>query len=415
MAWKTRAFMVAAAAAIVGCEGRTPILANSPPPIGAPTGGLEGTARYEGVYDDHGGIAVQLAGGSTTRQTQTDATGHFAFAGVPVGSYTLTFSRDRYASQSATVSVAIATASVPVVTLSNHALVYASPSLYDQTHAQSLTSLVLTPDRQHLAFVEGGVLKSIGLDGSQPTTVRDFHLRPGDAIDSFDWSTRGLAFAYVASGSSPTYSLNLASDPAGSATVATSSSDLLISPIYSPDGGAIAFLARTSEPWANLDASGSVVASGSQQLAVSRWDLSTGTWTRLAAYPINKAWNYGFGPISWTPSGILFHKPMFCNLQYVAVSGDGLYLLNPATAGLAKLFYYSWYDHCLSTDGQTVYFHSGRTLYGRKVSDPGNYSQGAFPVGYDASTQMAGLVMGSSGDRVYYLSARGIEVMTLLR
>lgn len=394
-----------ALAIIAGC--RSP---SGPTPEPGPTGSVSGTARFEGQIR-HEGLTVRLASADLQRETRTDAKGRYAFEGAPYGAYSLEFEQPRYFSQRQAVSLASPSSSVATITLSNHRVIYPGTTLYDAERALPLTSLTLTPGGAGLAFVEAGTLKRIALDGSAPQTVRSFGLAAGERIDSFDWTGAGLAYAVAASGSgTPRHDLwrTVGPDPAGPAQLATSSADVLIAPAFSPDGTAIAYLAQVQEPWTST----ALGLSGQAQLAIVKQD-ATGRETSLARFPIHPQWSFGFGPIQWGALGILFHKPMFCTLSYTygQSDGDGLFLLDPSSAALQKLWFYSEYDHAPSRNGEWVYFHSGRSVFKRRVDDSRPYNQGAVTIGYDASLQVGSLCPSPGGDRLYYVSGRGIEEM----
>lgn len=372
---------------------------------------LAGVAKYEGLYS-HAGIHVQLSSRAFQAETETDATGQYGFTHLASGSYQVSFTKPGYYTQTQAVTLPIASSSVPAVTLTNHRLLYASSALYDPSRYQARTSLVLTPDRAHLAFVAGNALTRIALDGSNPSVVVTFSLASTESIDSFDWTNAGLVYAQTGTGSASIWRTS-AADPASPPQLATRSANPLLSPVFSPDGTSIAFLEHQLDP-----------ATSSFELAFYRQNLADQTIAPIGAFDISSAYDYGLGPLAWTPAGLLFHKPMYCaiyqNRHADGPVGDGIYLLSPDNVStpqgsrLTKLWFYSDYDHCLSSDAQVVYFHDGRRILARKVNDPSDYDQGAVPVGYDGTAYVASLVAGPSGDRLYYVSARGIEEMSLL-
>lgn len=400
--------LVLAIASLSGCRAPGGTVEPSPPP--APAGSVTGTARFEGQVQ-HAGLLVRLVSGDASRETHTDAKGRYAFEDVPYGDYALDFEQPRYFSQRQAVSLATPSASVQTIVLSNHRVIYPSATLYDAARTLPLTSLTLVPGGAGLAFVEAGILKRIPMAGGAAQPVRDFGLAPGDVVDSFDWTGAGLAFAVSASGSSaPRYDLwrTAGSDPAGAVQLATTSEAPLLAPAFSPDGNALAFLAQVPEPWSSTE----LGLSGQSQLAIVKRDAQ-GSETSLARFLIHPQWSFGFGPIQWGTRGILFHKPMFCTLSstYGLLDGDGLFLIDPASAALKKLWFYSEYDHAPSRDGEWVYFHSGRSVFKRRIDDARPYNQGAVTVGYDASLQVGSLCPSPGDDRLYYVSGRGIEEM----
>ncbi|MNY12678.1 hypothetical protein D3C86_1457730 [compost metagenome] len=304
------------------------------------------------------------------------------------------------------MSLSSPSANVSTVTLSNHRVIYPSRTLYDAGEGLPLTSLTLTPDDNGLAFVEDGALKRIGLDGSGPRIVRDFGLAPGDRLDSFDWGPKGLAYAVASSGALPPR--HAIWRGAGPVQLATSSAVPLMAPAFSPDGTALAYLAQVQASWTAPE----LGLTGENQLDIVKQDAE-GRETSLARFPIHPQWSFGFGPLQWTPRGILFHKPMFCTLSYTygQTDGDGLFLLDPGSAQLRKLWFYSEYDHTLSPDQAWVYFRSGRSVLKRRLDDTSAYNIGAVSVGYDASLQVGSLCLSPGGDRLFYVSGRGIEEM----
>lgn len=372
---------------------------------------LAGVAKYEGLYS-HAGIHVQLSASAFQAETETDATGQYSFPHLASGSYQLSFTKPGYYPQAQVVTLPLAPSSVPGVTMTNHRLIYPNAALYDPSRYQARTSLVLTPDHAHLAFAEGNALKRIALDGSNPSVVVTFSLPATERIDSFDWTSAGLVYAQTGTGSASIWRTS-AADPTSPLLLATQSANPLLSPVFSPDGSAIAFLEHQVDP-----------ANNSFELAFYRQNLADQAIAPVGAFDISSSYDYGLGPLAWTPAGLLFHKPMYCaiyqNRHADGPVGDGIYLLSPDNLStpqgsrLTKLWFYSDYDHCLSTDAQVVYFHDGRRILARKVSDPSDYDQGAVPVGYDGSADVASLVAGPRGDRLYYVSARGVEEMTLL-
>lgn len=403
--------------ALWGCDpghGVTPTVTGA----SLASGAVSGVAKYEAVDSPHAGITVRLTGPGLQAETTTDDRGRYAFGNLATGSYELHFERSRYYPATQSVSVESSTASVPAVTLSNHRLLYASTDLYDTQHFTSLTSLTLAPDGAALAFVERGVLKTLPLEGGSPTVVRDLQPPSGTVVDSFDWTRAGLCYSQVEAGSTSRLYLTAGADPTGPLQVATRSERLLICPVFSPDGTEIAYLTHLAEPWTLTNGDGSVGATGSSRLAVMKQGRASMTASRIADFPINASWNYGFAPLAWTPAGLLCHKPMFCDIYRVNnpadnALGDGIYLLSPAGA-LKKLYYYSDYEHCLSVDSQVLYFHEGRRLYARRVDDPHPYNQGQSIVGHDRTGMVGNMVAGPGNARLYYVSARGVEELTLL-
>lgn len=398
--------------ALVGCDpagGVAPATTGRSPAPEARA--ISGVARYEGLDAPHGGITVRLVGPEGAAETTTDQGGGYGFEHLPAGRYALSFLHAAYVTATRSVTLEAASASVEPVLLSNHRPIYASATLYDPRAYASRTSLVLAPDGEHLAFVEEGVLKTVPLAGGAATPVRDLQPPTGSVVDSFDWTAHGLAYALVEAGASSSLWVTTGADPTGAVVAATRSADLRLCPSFGPDGTELAYLARVREPWTMAD------AHGAYQLAVVKQARNADTATRLASFPINPSWDYGFGPLTWTPSGLLFHKPMFCDIYRNDPSfgpvGDGIFLLSTAGA-LQKLYYYSNYEHCLSGDGQVLYLHEGRRIVARRVDEPGPYNQGQVPVGYDRTGMVGPMVMGKAGDRLYYVSGRGIEEMMLL-
>lgn len=416
--------LLAILVALSGCElgpGTTPPVTGTPAPTGtggATSGALSGSAKYEAVDSPHGGITVRLSAPGFQAETTTDDLGRYAFSNLPPATYALDFERAYYHPASRSIAVDGATASVPAVTLSNHRLLYASSGLYDIRHFASLTSLILAPGGNGLAFVEAGVLKTLKLEGGQPSVVRDLQPPAGSVVDSFDWTAAGLVYSLVEGGATSSLQLTAGADPAGPIQVATSSSRLLICPVLSPDGSEVAYLGHVAEPWRLDNADGSLAFTGDYRLALLKQGRSAAAATRLGDYSINGQWNYGFGPLQWTVAGLLFHKPMFCDIYRNDPAdgpiGDGIFLADPTDGSLKKLYYYSNYEHSLSADGQILYFHEGRRVYARRVDDPRPYNQGHAIVGYDRTGMVGNMVAGPGGDRLYYVSARGIEEMTLL-
>ncbi len=408
--------------ALSGCDlsgsgVQVPSTGQTPTPGPAGDGVLSGVVKYEAVDTPHSGITVRLVGPGGAAETTTDDAGKYRFSDLATGSYELSFERSRYFTATRSVSVESGGVTVPTVTLSNHRLLYASASLYDAPNINSLTSLVVAPGGDRLAFVEGGVLKTIPLTGGTATVVRDLQPAAGSVVDSFTWTAGGLAFAQIEAGATSSILVTSGQDPMGPFQTATSSPALMLCPALSPDGTQLAYLARVPELWTLPNGDGSS-ATGSFQLAVVKQERSTATATRVGIYPINVSWNYGFGPLEWTSSGLLFHKPMFCDIYrndpaYGPV-GDGIFLLSPTDGALKKLYYYSDYEHTLSPDGQILYFHEGRRVYARRVGDPRHYNQGHVVVGYDRSGRIGNMAMDPAGDRLYYVSPSGIEEMTVL-
>lgn len=412
------ACLVALAGCDLGRGGVTPPVTGASPGVTGALGAVSGVAKYEAVDTPHSGITVRLTAPGFQAETTTDEKGRYAFQNLNPGAYELRFERSRYYPATQSIGVDTATASVPTTTLSNHRLLYASADLYDLPHMASLTSLTLAPGGNGLAFVERGVLKTLPFEGGTPTVVRDLQPPAGTVVDSFDWTSAGLIYSRVEGGATASLYLTAGSDPTGPLQVATSSARLLLCPVLSPDGAEFAYLTHVAEPWTLENADGSTAATGDFRLAVVKQAKSAATGTRVGLYPINGQWNFGFGPLQWTTAGILFHKPMFCDIYRNNPSdgpvGDGIFLLSPGDGALTKLYYYSDYEHCLSADGRLVYFHEGRRVYGRRVDDPLPYNQGQFILGYDRTGMVGNMIPGPGGDRLYYVSARGLEEMTLL-
>lgn len=413
--------LMALTVALSGCDlagsGLKPPITGTSPAPSAPGGGVSGVAKYEAVDSPHRGITVRLTAPGFQAETLTDDAGKYHFSGLTAGTYDLLFERSRYFAATRSVAIEASTASVPTVTLSNHRLIYASSTLYDQPHVASLTSLVLAPGGDGLAFVEGGVLKTIPLTGGTPTVVRDLQPAPGTIVDSFDWTPAGLAYAQVQAGATSSLFVTTGADPRGPVQVATTSPSLMICPALGPDGTEVAYLAHVPEPWSVPNGDGTSTT-GDFHLAIVKQPRGSTTGTRVGRYPINGSWNFGFGPLAWTSAGLLFHKPMFCDIYRNEPTdgpiGDGIYLASPTTGALQKLYYYSNYEHTLSPDAKLLYFHEGRRVYARRVDDPRPYNQGHYIVGYDRTGMIGNLAVAPAGDRLYYVSPRGIEEMTPL-
>lgn len=411
------ALLVALAGCDLGGTGvKPPVTGHSPVPVSG-EGTLSGIVKFEAVDAPHGGIVVRLSAPGVAAETTTDDTGKYQFTGLASGSYELSFERSRYFTATRSVTLE-ATASVPTVTLSNHRLLYASSTLYDALNVSSLTSLVLAPGGERLAFVEGGVLKTLPLAGGAATVVRDLQPPAGTVVDSFDWTNAGLVYARVEGGATSSLLVTAGADPLGPLEVATTSANLLIAPALSPAGTELAYLAHLKEPW-SLDHGDGSPTTGQFRLAIVKQTRGQATATRVGTYNINAQWNFGFGPLAWTSAGLLFHKPMFCDIYRNDPAdgpvGDGIFLISPADGALTKLYYYSNYEHTLSPDGRILYFHEGRKVLGRRVDDARPYNQGQYVVGYDRTGMVGNMVTSPQGDRLYYVSARGIEEMTLLK
>lgn len=407
--------------ALAGCDptgpGVKPPVSGTSPAPSAHGGAVSGVAKYEAIEAPHAGITVRLTAPGFAAETTTDPSGKYRFTGLEAGTYELRYERQRYFPATRSVEVEDATASVPSLILSNHRLLYETSALYDQPHVASLTSLVLAPGGDRLAFVEGGVLKTLPLAGGAPAVVRDLQPAPGTIVDSFDWTAAGLAYAQVEAGATSSLFVTSGADPLGPLSVATTSARLMICPAFSPSGTEFAYMAHVAEPWSLPNGDGTFTT-GEFHLTLVKQARGSSEGTRVGRYAINGSWNYGFGPLSWTAAGLLFHKPMFCDIYQNAPTdnpaGDGIYLVSPSNGALKKLYYYSNYEHCLSPDDQILYFHEGRRVYGRRVDDPRAYNLGHYIVGYDRTGMIGNLVMGPAGDRLYYVSSRGIEEMTLL-
>lgn len=73
--------------------------------LGSGTGDIHGYVKDSSTNIGLGGASVTFSGGGTTRNTSTDANGHYSFSGVPAKSAAITASKSNYSTSSVNVSV----------------------------------------------------------------------------------------------------------------------------------------------------------------------------------------------------------------------------------------------------------------------------------------------------------------------
>lgn len=395
-------------------------------PLDAPAalGSLSGRARLEGVYTDQGTITLRLSGPTGERVTETDAKGNFRFDGVPVGTYALTATRERYFPVSLSAVTVAPEATLPPLTLRNHRELLALSGHYDAsrleeaedpefggtvpTRSPFLTNLTLSPDGERLGFLLGGSIKSVRLDG---TDLRTEHtLPPGTQADWVDWGRAGfLLRAWTGDASASVVLLGAQ----GRRELVPAGADEVFAPVFSPDESDVAYVryeSRTQSPQLMR-----VAADGGPPALLmdllDRLNLR-GVWTGT--------FGMMFAPIDWRPEGLMFHAPMTCQLERngFTLGKDGIYVLRDprspeAAGGLHKAHFYSYYAHAFSADGERMLYAYGPQIRSKSLEDPIVTAPGE-TVGHHQDEVLESLTPAPDGERLFYLTRTGIEVMNLL-
>lgn len=395
----TRLLLASATALLAGCPG----LDTASP--GAP-GGLEGTVRLE-VVGAKAGVQVSLAGPEGEQRAETDATGTYRFAGLKPGIHTLTASYPRYFSQSATFSAEAAAGRGPALTIANHEVLWADPGLIERTN------LVLAPDLEHLAFLQGSAVMLLPRAGGSPEKLCDLPLESDEHVRWFDLSGSGrLLYTRERAGTN-----ELCAHEPGAARPPALIQDAypLTSPVWSPDGTRLAYLRDRTLA---TDASGY----GHVDLFVA---ASDGTSPQLLEdRPINPIYK-GIEPMEWGPWGLLYHRAMTCNTVTdrtddagapipMDQAGDGIYYFRDTAQGPTKIYYYSYEAHCWSADGKAIYLGIGGSVRRRALDYPGDYREGTEIVGYTRQADKRSFVLDPDGQTLYFIDPAGIERMNLL-
>ncbi|MNK79124.1 hypothetical protein D3C87_987840 [compost metagenome] len=422
-----RASPPAAARKAVSCFALLLLAGCSQAPLDVPAslGSLSGRARLEGVYTDQSGITLRLSGPGGEHIVRTDAKGMFAFSEIPAGTYSLSASRERYFPETrAEVTVAPAATTPPLV-LRNHRPLVALAGVYDAsrlkeaedpefggtvpTQSPFLTNLSLSPDGQRLGFIQGGAIRSVRLDG---TDLREERALPaGSQADWLDWGRQGFLLRSWSEGASASVTLL---GPQGAQALVAASQDDVFAPVFSPDETQVAYVRY--EPQSQSPQLMRIAASGGSPVQVmdmlDRLNLR-GIWTGT----------YGmmFAPLEWRPEGLMFHAPMTCNLERgnLTLGKDGIYVLRDPMApdqadSLHKAHFYSYYAHAFSHDGQRMLYGYGPQLRSKRLDDPVVTAPGD-TVGHHSDEIYESLIPAPDGERLFYLTPSGIEVMLLLR
>lgn len=406
----------------VGCDLKPPPqIASTPQPGTTAEPGLTvtGSARVEmlgrEVVKDHGGIAIELSDGTRRFQATTDSKGVYGLSGIPAGRYTLQATREGHFPATASVSIGAESLQIDRITLSSHRVIVPDTTLAPGLYGAS-TNLVLSADDQTLFFLKDGAVKAVKTDGSGLSTEASLGVGSGERTNWFDRHPTTSSIVY-AKASSTGHSLHVVG---GSSPLATAQ-DPLSSPVWSPQGDRVAFMLEASggfpatpsiEPF--QDATDSIHVA-IQSVAADGTGLQT-HWR----FSVSGGWNYGHPPIQWGSQGILFHKPMFCNLRHEW--GDGLYVLRDfqsasRSVALQRLTNWSYYEHAWSPGGGTLFHVSGK-VYRRPAGETfldQKLEVGLDRQGADNLPTLIGMIPSSDGKRLYYLSGRGIEEMLLQR
>ena len=411
---------------VVACLALMLLAGCSQAPLDAPAtlGSLSGRARLEGVYTDQGGITLRLSGPGGEHVARTDAKGLFAFSEIPAGTYSLSASREHYFPEMRAAVTVAPGATMPSLMLRNHRPLVTLEGLYDAsrlkeaedpefggmvpTQSPFLTNLSLSPDGQRLGFIQGGAIRSIRLDGAELREERA--LPAGSQADWLDWGERGYLVRTWTGVASASVML-LA--PQGAFTLVPASQDEVFAPVFSPDESQVAYVRYEPESKSpqlmRVSAAG-----GSATLMMDLLDRLNlrGIWTG--------SFGLMFSPLDWRPEGLMFHAPMTCNLERrnLTLGKDGIYVLrdplNPEQSnGLHKAHFYSYYAHAFSHDGKRMLYGYGPQIRSKSLEDPVVTAPGE-TVGHHSDEVFESLTPAPDGERLYYLTPTGIEVMNLL-
>jgi len=417
---KTSVGLMAAGLAIALLAG----CSQPPVDVPAPLGSLSGRARLEGVYTGQGTITLRLSGPSGEHVTQTDVRGNYTFTDIPAGTYTLSASRERYFPLSLTEVRVAPEATLPLLTLKNHRPLITLDGLYDAsrlkeaedpefggmvpTQSPFLTNLTLSPDGQRLAFIHGGSVKSVRLDGTDLRAERP--LPAGLQADWVDWGETGFLLRGRTGSASASVTLLT---PQGRQDLVPAGTDEIFAPVFSPDETQVAYVryeAETRSPQLMRVAS----SGGAPVLMMDMLDRLNlrGIW--------DGTFGLMFAPLEWRPEGLMFHAPMTCNLERngFTLGKDGIYVLRDPLApetpgGLHKAHFYSYYAHAFSNDGSRMIYAYGPEIRSKSLEDPVVTAPG-ISVGHHSDEVFDSLISSRDGERLFYLTRTGIEEMNLL-
>lgn len=402
------------------------LAACSQPPgeVPAPLGSLSGRARLEGVYTGQGTITLRLSGPGGEHVTQTDTRGNYAFGEIPAGTYTLSASRERYFPLSLPEVKVAPGATLPPLTLKNHRPLLTLDGLYDPsrlkeaedpefggmvpTQSPFLTNLTLSPDGQRLAFIHGGAIKSVTLDGTDLRAERP--LPAGLQADWVDWGEVGFLVRGRTGSASASVTLLTAH---GRQDLVPAGTDEIFAPVFSPDESQVAYVryeAQTRSPQLMRVAT----SGGAPMLMMDMLDRLNlrGIW--------DGTFGLMFAPLEWRPEGLMFHAPMTCHLERngFTLGKDGIYVLRDpmapeAPGGLHKAHFYSYYTHAFSHDGTRMIYGYGPEIRSKSLEDPVVTAPG-ISVGHHSDEVFDSLTPSREGERLFYLTRTGIEEMNLL-
>lgn len=174
------------------------------------------------------------------------------------------------------------------------------------------------PDGSHLAFADAGQIVTVAVDGSNRTTIT--HLGGSSIARQPAWSPNGLQIAFVLTTSRATIAqqmsiATMAPDGSGLRTlVAADQQTLLASPVWSPDGSRVAYL-----------------ADGLVGALVSV--MSADGSDRSVVFAVRDCCITNFGDVSWSPDG----TRLATILKGSTGTGWSLYVMDPDGSHLVEL------------------------------------------------------------------------------